>query len=163
MPQFDFANPIIWAQLFWLGLAFAILYFGIVRMTLPRLAKTIDDRENQVTGDIATAERAKDEADKMAETYAIGIEEAHKSARTAIADAKAKAAANVEKAIAAGNAVIAEKAAAADASLSEARSKALDEIESVAADAASDIVERLTGKRPDAKAVAVAAKTALAA
>ena len=116
MPQFDFSNPIVWAQLAWLGLAFLILYFGIVRMTLPKLAKTLDARESQVTNDIATAERAKGEADQMAETYASGIEEAHKSARAAIAEAKAKASASVEKAVAAGNAVIAEKAAAADRS-----------------------------------------------
>jgi F-type H+-transporting ATPase subunit b len=163
MPQFDFANPIVWAQLAWLGLAFLILYFGIVRMTLPKLAKMLDARENQVTNDIATAERAKGEADQMAAAYAAGIEDAHKSARASVAEAKAKAAVSVEKAVAAGNAVIAEKAAAADASLSKARAKALGEIETVASDAASDIVERLTGKRPEPKLVAVAAKTALVA
>jgi F-type H+-transporting ATPase subunit b len=161
MPQFDLANFV--PQLAWLTIFFAILYFGIVRMTLPKLAKTMDDRESQVMRDIASAERAKGEADQMAETYASGIEDAHKSARTTIADAKAKAAASVEKAVAAGNAVIAEKAAAADATLAKARSKALSEIESVASDAASDIVERLTGKRPDAQAIASAAKSALAA
>jgi F-type H+-transporting ATPase subunit b len=161
MPQFDLANFV--PQLVWLTIFFAVLYFGIVRLTLPKLAKTMDAREGQVANDIATAERAKGEADQMAATYAASIEDAHKSARAAIAGAKAKAAASVEKAVTAGNAVIAEKAAAADASLANARSKALGEIESVASDAASDIVERLTGKRPDAKTMAAAAKSALAA
>lgn len=161
MPQFDLANFV--PQLVWLTIFFAILYFGIVQLTLPKLAKTMDARDSQVSNDIATAEKAKNEADQMAAAYAAGIDEAHKSARTAIAGAKTKAAASVEKAVAAGNAVIAEKAAAADASLSKARAKALGEIENVASEAASDIVERLTGKRPDAKAVAAVAKTALAA
>jgi F-type H+-transporting ATPase subunit b len=161
MPQFDLANFV--PQLVWLTIFFAILYFGIVRMTLPKLVKTMDAREGQVTTDLTTAEKAKAEADQMAATYAAGIEEAHKSARAAIADAKAKAAASIENAIAAGAAVIAEKAAAADASLSAARNKALGEIESVASDAASDIVERLTGKRPDAATVATVAKQALVA
>jgi F-type H+-transporting ATPase subunit b len=163
MPQFDFANPIVWAQLAWLGLAFLILYFGIVQLTLPKLVKTLDARESQVAADIATAERAKSDADRMAQVYANSIEEAHNLARASITEAKAKAAVSVEKAVAAGNAVIAEKAAAADASLSKARKKALGEIESVASDAASDIVERLTGKRPDSKTMAIAAKSALAA
>ncbi len=163
MPQFDFANSIVWAQLAWLALAFLVLYFGIVQLTLPKLAKTLDARENQVANDIATAEHAKNEADHMAEAYASSIDEAHKSARAAIADSKAKAATSVEKAIAAGNAVIAEKAEAAEASLINARRNALGEIESVASDAASDIVERLTGKRPDTKTVAMAAKGAFAA
>lgn len=161
MPQFDLANFV--PQLAWLTIFFAILYFGIVRMTLPKLVKTMDAREGQVTTDLATAEKSKAEADQMAATYAAGIEDAHKSARAAIAKAKAKAAASIETAVAAGNVVIAEKAAAADQALATARSNALGEIESVASDAASDIVERLTGKRPDAKTVAAVVKQALVA
>jgi F-type H+-transporting ATPase subunit b len=163
MPQFDFANPIVWAQLAWLGLAFVILYFGIVRMTIPKLAKTMDAREGQVSTDIANAERAKKEADALAESYTSGIDEAHKLARTAIVEAKARAAASVERATAASNAVIAEKAAAADAALASARSRALGEIQNVAADAAADMIERLTGKRPDLRLIADVATKAMAA
>ena len=156
MPQFDFANSMVWAQLAWLGLAFLILYFGIVRMTLPKLAKTLDAREGQVANDIATAERAKAEADMMAARYAAGIETAHLSARAAIAEAKSKAAANVERAISAGDILIAERAETADGILSAARAKALTEVKEVAKDAAAAIVERLTGHRPDAAVVAAA-------
>jgi F-type H+-transporting ATPase subunit b len=163
MPQFDFANPTVWAQVFWLAACFAILYFGIVKLTLPKLARTIDARETQVTGDIATAEAAKAEADALALTYAAGIEDAQKSARGKVAEARAKAAASVEKTVAAANEKLAEKAAAADASLSSARNKALGEIESVAADTAADIVERLTGKRPDLATIKKAASAAMAA
>jgi F-type H+-transporting ATPase subunit b len=66
MPQFDLANFV--PQLVWLTIFFAVLYFGIVRLTLPKLAKTMDAREGQVANDIATAERAKGEADQMAAT-----------------------------------------------------------------------------------------------
>ena len=60
------------------------------------------------------------------------------------------------------NAALDAKAAAAQASLDTARSNALAEIETVAAEAATDIVEKLTGTRPaDADAVA-AARAALA-
>ncbi len=161
MPQFDLDNFV--PQLAWLALFFAILYFGIVRLTLPKLGRTITAREDKVAGDLSTAEQAKGEADAMAARYAADIDEAHKAARGAIGDAKAKAALSVEKAVAAANAVLAEKAAAADATLAAARGKAMGEIEGVATDAASAIVERLTGRRPDAALVSNAAKTALAA
>ena len=105
MPQFDFANPIVWAQLAWLGLAFLILYFGIVRLTLPKLSNMVTVREDQVAGDLSTAERAKGEADAMAAAYAAGIGDAHKAARTAVATAKAKAATSVEKAVTASDSV----------------------------------------------------------
>jgi F-type H+-transporting ATPase subunit b len=161
VPQFDLANFV--PQLVWLAIFFAILYFGIVQMTLPKLGRTMAAREDQVTGDIAAAERAKAEADTTAASYAESIDAAHKAARSSIGEAKAKAAANVEAAVKAGNAALAEQAAAADAKLAVARNKALGEVESVAADAAADIVERLTGTRPDAALVSNAAKSAMAA
>lgn len=160
MPQFDLAN--FAPQLVWLTIFFAILYFGIVRLTLPKLANTMDARDGQIGSDLTTAEKAKGEADQMAATYAAGIEDAHAAARAAITDAKSKSAANVEKAVAAANAVIAEKAAAADAVLAAARVKALGEVQAVASDAAAAIVEKLTGLRPDAAVVAAASKSALA-
>ena len=159
MPQFDLAN--FAPQLVWLTIFFAILYFGIVRLTLPKLAKTMDAREGQVSADLSTAEKAKSDADQMGATYAAGIDDAHLAARAAIADAKSKAAASIEKAIAAGNAVIAEKAAAADEVLAAARTKALSEVRSVASDAATAIVEKLTGVRPDADVVAAVSRSAL--
>jgi F-type H+-transporting ATPase subunit b len=161
MPQFHLDNFI--PQLAWLTVFFAILYFGIVRATLPKIGQTIEVRETQVSGDVTTAERAKHDADALAADYASGIDAAHKAARTAIAEAKGKATASIEAAVARGNAVIAEKALVADADLAAARSKAMGEIETVAADAAADIVERLTGMRPTAATVADAARSALAA
>ncbi|WP_293881829.1 ATPase [Sphingomonas sp.] len=161
MPQFHLDNFI--PQLVWLAIFFAILYFGIVRLTLPKLGRTLEAREGRIAGDLSTAEQAKAEADAMSATYTAGIDHAHKSARAAVAEAKAKAALNVEQAVASANAVLAAQAAVADADLSGARMRALAEIEGVAADAAADIVERLTGRRPDAALVAGAARTAFAA
>ena len=161
MPQFHLDNFV--PQLAWLALFFAILYFGIVRLTLPKLGKTITAREDRITDDLSTAERAKDEADTMAASYAADIDAAHKAARGSVAEAKATAAASVEKALAAANATLAEKAAVAEAALASARGKAMTEIEGVAADAASAIVERLTGRAPDPTLVSHAAKAAMAA
>jgi F-type H+-transporting ATPase subunit b len=162
MPQFQFAENFV-PQLVWLAIFFSILYFGIVQLTLPKLGKTMTARENQVAGDIAAAESAKGAADTMAADYAEGIDAAHARARAAIAQAKGKASAGLEAKLAVANATMAEQAGVAGAALAAAREKALGEIESVAADAAADIVERLTGKRPDAALVSNAAKSALAA
>ena len=162
MPQFDFANVLV-PQLVWLGIFFAILYFGIVQLTLPKLGKTIDARERKVAGDIAAAEDAKATADKLAADYKAGLDEAHRSARETIAKAQAKATSAVDSELASGNVVLAEKAAAADARLMAARSSALAEIEGVAASAAADIVERLTGKRPASGALSKAVSTTAAA
>ncbi len=159
MPQFDptFFLP----QMVWLAIFFAILYFGIVRWTLPKVGKVMQAREDQVSGDLGTAETAKAEADRMAADYDAGIATAQDAARAKVNEARASAAAAIEAKLKASNAVIADKAAKAEADLNAARGKALGEIEGVAASAAADIVERLTGKRPADTVAAKAAQGAL--
>ena len=160
MPQFDFANFL--PQMVWLAIFFVILYFGIVRLTLPKVGRVMQAREDQVAGDIATAEQAKAQADRMAADYDAGVASAQEAARARLGDARASAAAALEAKLKKSNDALATKSAKAQASLDTARDAAFGQIESVAADAASDIVERLTGKRPAADAAAKAARSALA-
>lgn len=160
MPQFDFAH-VFWPQLAWLAVFFSVLYFGIVRATLPKLGRVMEARDNQVTGDLATAERAKAAADKFASDYDAGIVAAQESARAHLLAARGSAAASVEATLASANATLDAKAAAASAALDTAKAGALAEIESVAAEAASEIVEKLTGTRPPAVDTAAAARAAL--
>ncbi len=162
MPQFDFAN-VFWPQLAWLALVFCVLFFGVVLPTLPKLARTVDARESKIADDIATAEAAKGKSDDLALSYQAAHVKAQEDARAALADAKAKAAASVEKKLAGANGKIDEKMASAQAELSVARNKALAEIEMIAADSAADIVEKLSGSRPVAAAAKAAAKAALGA
>lgn len=159
MPQFEFANFL--PQMAWLVLAFAILYFVIVRATLPRLGRTIDARHGQVTGDLGVAERAKADADRIQAEYEAGVASAQETARARLSDVRTAAARAQEARLAEANQAIAAKADAADAALAEARGKAVGEIESVAADAAAAIVEKLTGARPAPAEAAKAARAAL--
>lgn len=147
MPQFDLANFL--PQLFWLAIFFAILYFAVVRPTLPKLGRVMDARENQVTGDLDTAAKAKAEADRMAAEYDEGVAAAQNDARARFAEAQSAAARQLEAKLAESNAAVHARIEAAEANIAAARAKAMGEIEQVAADAAGDIVEKLTGARPD--------------
>ncbi|MDQ0251634.1 F-type H+-transporting ATPase subunit b [Sphingomonas kyeonggiensis] len=157
MPQFDFANVFL-PQLVWLAIFFAVLYFAVVLPTLPKLGRTMQAREDQVTGDLDAAEAAKASADKLAADYDAGVAEAQESARAALNAAHAKATKSLETKLAKADAKLAERVAAAEAELTEARTKALGEVEAIAADVASDLVEQLTGKRPTAADAAKAAR-----
>src|SRR3546814_14276636 len=64
--------------------------------------------------------------------------------------------------LAQSKAALGARAEAADKTLGAARAKAMGEIERVAADAATQIVEKLTGTRPDADTATGAARAALA-
>lgn len=161
MPQFDFAN-VFWPQLIWLAVIFSVLFFGIVLPTLPKLGRAVDAREEKIKGDIDGAEAAKANADIVVEENETGHAKAQESSRAVVALAKDKAAKSVEKKLAAANEKIEAKLNAAQAELAQARTKAMAEIETIAADSAADIVEKLSGTRPAAAAAKAAAKSVLA-
>ena len=161
MPQFDF-HHVFWPQVVWLAVFFAVLYFGVVRLTLPKLGRTMEAREDKMTGDIAIAETAKAEADRIAADYDAGVASAQDTARGTLAAARLKATAAIEKKLATTNQALTAHAAEAQASLDAARTKALVEIEAVAGDTAADIVEKLTGRRPAENTANAAARAALA-
>ena len=90
MPQFEPANFL--PQLVWLGIVFAILYFAVVRPTLPKVGRVIEARETQVAGDLDAAEAAKGEADAIRTRYDEGMAAARKAAQAEVAAAHDKAA-----------------------------------------------------------------------
>lgn len=160
MPQFELDNFL--PQLFWLAIFFAILYFAVIRPTLPKLGRVIDAREAQVVGDLDIAERVKAEADGMQADYDAGVAMAHADARAQIGAAQAASARHLEARLAESSAMIEAKTAEADARIAMARSAAMSQIEDVATDVAADIVERLTGNRPGVGELTGAARAALA-
>ncbi len=160
MPQFDFETVLI-PQLFWLGIFFAILYFGVVRLTLPKLGRVMEDRESKVSGDLDVAEAAKHTADQLEADYKSGIAKARDDARLALADAKTEAGRTTEARLAEASAASDREIAAAEARIAESRAAAMQEIETVAAESAVSIVDRITGKAPPEAKARGAARAAL--
>ena len=95
------------------------------------------------------------------ESGGAGVAAAQERARAKLAEVRASAGKATEERLAAAAAALTAKADAAAASLAQAQKKALADIEGVAADVASDIVEKLIGTRPAMADAAQAAKTAL--
>jgi len=162
MPQFDFAHVLV-PQLSWLALFFAILYFGIVKATLPRLSRVIDEREGKVSGDIGAADKAKIEADRIHHAYEAEMKDAHDTAHAAIDEAKAISVRENEGKLGLANKDLEEQFDKAFAQLEIARAKAMVDIEHIAVESSASIVELLSGVRPDEAAAYEAVRAALAA
>ncbi len=145
MPQLAQLALVYQSQWFWLLLTLGAIYFIAGRGILPKVEATIDARDAQISADLAEAERFRAEADAAEEGWRTKVNAVHAEAASQAATAKAKATADADKRIATANAELAAKAAAAEASLDAARTSALAEIEGVAAEAARDIVAKLTG------------------
>jgi len=160
MPQFEIANFL--PQLAWLGISFALLYFVVVRATLPKLGRVMQARDDKVTGDLASAQSAKADADRTTEAYLAELHKAQDAARAVLAISRGDAQREIEGRLAAADAKMGAHLADAQQTLDAAKSRALAEVEAIAADAAASIVERLAGTRPADTAAAAAAKAALA-
>lgn len=161
MPQFDFANVFV-PQLFWLAIFFVILYFGVVRTTLPKLGKVMDQRESTVAGDLAAARDAKDSADALAEEVRAEGERHREEARGRIAAAKDEAAAASAKRLAAADKTLNARIAKAQDRIAAARDEARSSVRDVAAESAQAIVAKLTGTEPARDAALAEVDAALA-
>ena len=145
MPQISQLALVYQSQWFWLLLTLGVIFFVVGRGILPKVESTVDARDAQIAADLAEDERLRGEADATEEAWRGKINAVHAEAATQAAAAKAKASADADKRVAKANAELAKKTAEAEAALDAARSSALAEIEGVAAEAARDIVAKLTG------------------
>jgi F-type H+-transporting ATPase subunit b len=145
MPQVAQLSDVYLSQWFWLLLVLGAIYLLVGRGIVPKVEATIDDRDAKIAADLATAERLRDEADRTEEAWRARINDAHARGHDAMIEAKAAADRDAEMRVKAADAEIEAKADAAAAQLAAARHGALAEIEAVAADAARQIVSKLTG------------------
>ncbi|WP_417594351.1 ATPase [Parasphingorhabdus sp.] len=159
MPQISQLLEVYGSQFFWLLIVIGIIYFGIAKNMVPKISKTVDDRQKRIEDDLAAAQAAQDKAEQIEADYRASINEARANAVGKVNEAKAKAAKKNEAAIKRAETAIAKKADEADAALKAAKSSALAEIETVAVDAAQAIVATVSG----AKVTATDAKKAVKA
>ena len=161
MPQIAQIVDTYASQIFWLLIIFGLIYFGIGRSMLPKIESTVEARDAKIAGDLAAAEAARAKADETEEAYRLKMETARAESLKATQEAKAAAAIEAEKRVKAADAELAAKAAEADARLKAAQANALAGIEDVAAEAAQEIVAKVSGASVGRDEAAGAVKAAL--
>ncbi|HYD27985.1 hypothetical protein [Brevundimonas sp.] len=158
LPQFEFQH---WfGQIVYLIFLFAILYFLIARVFAPRLRRVFDEREQTISGAIATARQVQAEAAGQAEAAKAEVEAARASSRATAAAAKARVTDEANARAAQEEAVVNARIAEAEAAIGKTRDAAMTNVAAIASDTAAAIVERLTGKAPTAAEAAAAVKGA---
>tara|TARA_R110000824_G_scaffold55273_4_gene152420 strand:+ start:230 stop:715 length:486 start_codon:yes stop_codon:yes gene_type:complete len=160
MPQISQLLEVYGSQFFWLLIVIAIIYFGIARNMVPKISKTVDDRQKRITDDLAAAQAAQDKAEQIETDYRTSINDARADALGNVNEAKAKAAKKNEAAVKRADTAFAKKADEADAALKAAKTSALKEIEAVAAEAAQAIVATVSGAKVSAADAKKAVKAA---
>jgi F-type H+-transporting ATPase subunit b len=160
--QFPPFNPSTFAsQLVWLAVAFVVLYVLMSRLALPRIGKIIENRENVIRDDLAEAERLKGQSDEAVAAYEKALADARNRAQAIAGETRDRQAREAE----ANRKVIEEqlnaKLAGAEKTIAATKAAAMGNVQTIAADAARAIVERLIGKAPDQKAVDAAVSSVI--
>jgi F-type H+-transporting ATPase subunit b len=149
------------SQLVSLAVAFVALYLIVSRIALPRVGSVLDARQNAIDGDLATAQKLKDESDAALKAYESELAAARSRAQAIGAETREKLNAASEAERKTLEARLAAKLAEAEKTIASTRTTAMSNVRGIAADAAAAIVQRLTGIAPDKKSVDAAVKASL--
>ena len=136
-----------------LAITFVALYLISSRVALPRVRKTIDDRQNTIEGDLARAQKLKDESDAALKAYETELAAARTRAQAIGSETREKLNAAAEAERKALEERLSVKLADAEKTIASTRAAAMSNVRGIASDAAAAIVQQLTGATPDARLV----------
>jgi F-type H+-transporting ATPase subunit b len=158
-PPFD--SSTFASQLVSLVIAFVALYIIVSRIALPRVGAVIDARQNKIEGDLAEAQKLKDQSEAALKAYESELAAARSKAQAINSENREKlnAASEAERRTLEGK--LAARLADAEKAIAATRTAAMSNVRGIAADAAGAIVQRLTGAAPDGKAVEAAVDASL--
>lgn len=144
MPQISQMAATYGGQLFWLLLTFGAIYLIVGRGMVPKIQGTVEARDSTIAGDLAAARSANQRADQAEEAYRSRSNSAREEGRALTQESTSRAARETEARVAAVAAELDRHQSEAEAAIERNRAAALVEIEDVAAEAAQDIVARLS-------------------
>jgi F-type H+-transporting ATPase subunit b len=157
-PPFD--SSTFAGQLFWLALTFGTLYLLMSKVALLRIASIMAEREGTIEKALGEAAAAQ----KASEAEAAALEQALVKAKTnaqgIAAEARAKSAKEIDAKRQKVEEELSAKMIAAEASITATKAKAMANVDDIAKDAVSAMVETLTGKAPTAAAIGKAVTSA---
>ena len=145
MPQIAQLAETWSSQIFWVLVFFGFVFFVIGRGMVPKVMAAVESRDRQIAQDLAAAEAARAAADAEEEAWRQQSARQRAEAQEHIVRAKAEAAKATEARLAVAGTAIDARLAEADARIAGARAAAVGELETVAAEAAAEIVSRIAG------------------
>lgn len=139
------------SQLFWLAVAFILLYIFFSKKTLPEVSSVVENRKNHIRNDLETAEQLKKEVEEAQHSYEKSLSGARSKATKAMEDANAKAADKQTKEIEAFKAKADQKISDIAASMEKARDKAMKDMDAIVAEVSKDAAQKIVGIDLDIK------------
>jgi F-type H+-transporting ATPase subunit b len=144
------------SQLLWLALVFVALYLLMSRIALPRVGAILEQRRQRIDGDLAQAQRLKDESDAASAAYEKSLADARGRAQAFANESREQQAARAEASRKELEGTLNARISEAEGVIAAKRSVAMANVADIAIEAAAAIVERLIGSAPTRQTVAEA-------
>jgi len=157
-PPFDTHN--FAPQLIWLAITFGALYVLMSKIALPRMAGILDARKEKIAADLHHASTLQTQATEASRSYEQVLSDSKSRAQNLTQDTHSKLNAENDAKRRALEAELAAKLATAEKQIAAIRAQAMENVDSIARDAAGAIVSKLSGHAPDANSVAEAVNIA---
>lgn len=149
LPQLD---PTTYpSQIFWLIIAFGLLYIFFSSRTLPEVSSVLENRKDRISNDLNMAEQLKTDIETAQQTYEDSLKGARNKATKTLADANVKI---TEKATLKSDEfrTQAEKdIAALEKDIEKAKIDAMDDMNEIVAEVSQEAAEKIVGLKLDIK------------
>src|SRR5262245_51089476 len=132
-------------QIFWLAIAFGLLFILLSRVTLPKISGTLAARKSHIDGDLGAAEAAKKNASNALAEYEAALAQARGRALSLADENRKRIMTELEAKKRAADADAHSAMGKAETRIAAERTRAEANIRSASAEAAASIVERLLG------------------
>ena len=149
------------SQLVWFVIFFIALYVLIGRFAIPRLGGIIEARRGRVEGDLAEANKLRDQSDAALKAYEKSLADARNRAQTLANETRDKLNAEAEEARKKLESQLNSKLAEAEKTIAATKTAAMANVRGIAVDTATTIVQRLIGTTPTGSTVEAAVAEAL--
>jgi F-type H+-transporting ATPase subunit b len=143
LPQFDPSS--FSSQVFWLVIAFAVLYAFFSRKTLPEISSVIENRHQHIQNNIETAEKLRSEAEEVHKHYEELLENARQDAARFYSEAEDGIKASTEAKSKAFRDKSGKQIEDMEAKLLKAQAGVMEEMSSIAAEIAAVAAEKIVG------------------
>ena len=161
-PQFPPFNKETFAsQLVWFVIFFIVLYVLIGRFAIPRIGGIIEARRGRIEGDLAEANRLKEQSGQALTAYEKSLADARAAAKALAGETRDKLGAEADERRKALEGQLNAKLAEAEKTIATTKTAAMTNVRGIAVDTAIAIVERLIGTAPAGPAVEAAVADAL--
>jgi len=148
LPQF---NPESFAsQTFWLAITFLILYVFFSKKTLPEISSVIENRRNHIQSDLETAEKLTAEAEEVQQAYEDSLKSAREEATRIIQGTEQSMKDDAAREAETFRKHAEQEIKTAEMRIENAKQEAMDDMNNVAAEAASMAVAKIIEQDLDA-------------